>query len=219
MPDNRQKSSYEASHGELIGRLNDPIVGFVCNEGPCGWVMIWSGRKQRKTCPVCGAENMRTYEGEGFNEMSEALISSEVALLPDGNEALIKSRLANALERFNERKDDWSLAEEIAREEGAPAHPAGRGWVFNTYRKIRRGRKKKKEQKRKREERAKERVVAKKKEASRAVKEARRGLATSKQRIDRRSASGRTKIAKLKGSRKQRKKAQKLIREKFLKKD
>jgi hypothetical protein len=167
--------SYVPSHMELKGRLETPIVGFVC--GSCGWVLIEAGRPRRKACPVsvCGVEHMRTHGGDGFDEMSKSLISNEVAHPdPIGGEVYIKGRVANALERFNGRKDDWSLAEKIAVGEGATS----RGWIFNIYKGISR----RSHIRRRKEERTRSR--RNKKKTSSAVGEARAGLAKNKKRFD-----------------------------------
>ena len=167
---------HEPTHEELVVRVQSPVVGFVC--GSCGWILIEAGKPRRKACPKCGVEHMRTYGGDKFGEMVDVLIPAEVGHAdPVGDDTFVKARLAFALERFNERKDDWAAAERIARSiDGEP----GRALVAHVYRgirdKARRRLKKKAKANRKRKGGAAH-------EESQAVREARTSLKTAAKRF------------------------------------
>ena len=126
----RKKLVSPATPDDRRRRVAEPIVAFLCPE--CSWLIIESGRPRRHPCPKCAVKKMLSFGGANLDEMVSRL--AEGGGFPDV--AATRRRVAVALERFDERKDDWSLAEEIASRVAVSEEPA-RALVAHVYKGIR----------------------------------------------------------------------------------
>jgi hypothetical protein len=96
------------------------LVGFFCPQ--CSHILIEAGRPRRKVCPKCKTEPMRSYGGEGLDEVAEALIGSESRRTRHSTRELTAG-FGEAFALFNERQDDRLRTREMLRERYGDSEP------------------------------------------------------------------------------------------------